>query len=497
MTFSFWGKSMKRRRLWRGLTLLAALVATAGVLLYGVLTSDEATAVLTIKVVDEEGTPVEGAQVKAWALGSDRGHALWNEEKHGPPPVAQTDAAGKARIRYPFFHGERVPVYTVSVTVKHPQFCRRSEHISLGAPWGPLPKIVLQRGVRLKIRPKNRDGKAIASRCFLLFGSQDYQDPLSHQQSDGWIVTEAIPAEHRTLYVVHVPKTGAPLFGGPYRWDPKDSSTHQAEITLQPGPKVVGRLDDNVPRPVQNGFVVYSATMPKSDEPAWESWQGRVSISADGSFEIPSLPPGGDVQLLAMCDGFVSEKPTIAEITQIQKAYPGGSNPRHYDAIPTLVTLTESVNNVVLKMRPTYRLKVTVVDPDGKPVEAATACICPNQLFYGIGSTILGSCYSTTKVLFSRQYVRIGSDHYRADTDANGVAVFNDVPRCVQRISIFDPRWELPISKFDNSRSETVDVNGDTQRTVTVQSKGTQTQTGRLPIMRWWSAQLRRIPKWP
>ena len=76
-------------------------------------------------------------------------------------------------------------------------------------------------------------------------------------------------------------------------------------IRMTPGTRLIGTLSDNVPRPVKNGYVV-TTTVPKPAGNSWDkedpslSWMQWEQIAGDGSFELSSIPQGGEIQVIAL-----------------------------------------------------------------------------------------------------------------------------------------------------------------------------------------------------
>ena len=80
---------------------------------------------LIVVLQDEDGKPVEGAAVMAYAMRMDGGwriHGYWNPEKLGPPKSVISDKDGRAVARYPAKVGSTPHTKTtssVSFSVSH------------------------------------------------------------------------------------------------------------------------------------------------------------------------------------------------------------------------------------------------------------------------------------------------------------------------------------------------------------------------------------------
>src|SRR6185503_17181664 len=130
--------------------------------------------------------------------------------------------------------------------------------------------------------------------------------------------------------------------------------TNEVEVELGPCVKLAGRLDETVPRPVRKGRVIAQVSPPE-----WHAWS---EVRDDGSFEIASLPQG-DLEIVALCDGYVSTNG------------PGQFPHMHY---PQKYSLDTNDLSVTVGMMPTAALEVTVTDDQGKPLKDAVVAAWPN-----------------------------------------------------------------------------------------------------------------------
>ena len=87
------------------------------------------------------------------------------------------------------------------------------------------------------------------------------------------------------------------------------SDTIALDLRLKPGTRVVGRLADDVPRPVKNGRVVARIIHGADSWSNW-NWYAKAEIDTDGTFTFDPLPPDENLQMIAICDGWVSCLPT-------------------------------------------------------------------------------------------------------------------------------------------------------------------------------------------
>ena len=122
------------------------------------------------------------------------------------------------------------------------------------------------------------------------------------------------------LRVAEFPEKGPLLFS-----DLVDLKKHvedpiTLDLALKPGVRVKGRLNAQVPRPIKNGRVVAGIQTGHNDYGNKWMWHAMATIAADGTFLFESLPPDENLQLIALCDGWVSTSPTRAEVMKYAEA---------------------------------------------------------------------------------------------------------------------------------------------------------------------------------
>jgi hypothetical protein len=196
-----------------------------------------------------------------------------------------------------------------------------------------------------------------------------------------------------------------------------------------------GELDETAPRPIINGRVVVhvwpQGHKPKNNPPAWHTW---TAIDKDGRFEIGSLPEG-DLEIVAMCDGFVSTNgPGTA----------GFRNPQKH-------ALGSNGLEIIVGMEPTARLEVHVTDDKGKPLKDADVTTWPNVRWGNWSATILVSdLYKTADWLNLAHPAPPSFWHqpvadFHGNTDSAGLAVLRNLPANVTQFCVSHPRFALPV----------------------------------------------------
>jgi hypothetical protein len=258
---------------------------------------------------------------------------------------------------------------------------------------------------------------------------------------------------------------------------------------------------------------------------AW-CWTAAAEIDPDGTFVLESLPDGEHLELVALCDGWISQSHTSDEI----KAYAqetGFSAPKYDESLsanrhsvfPRLCRLDAAVVEMTVPMAQTSAAQVTVVDEAGRPIPNAWVGFSPNQLWFRGGGNHVGDGIDMLSLLRGElasgkrhtaaipfvptdddmpgkrqrdRLVRTGDGEwkvekvlrYSATTDAKGVAVIPNLPSGSKaqatgqressfRFAVHHDEFVLaaPSIKRPNGNLSVVDVVPGQMATVTVRMK--------------------------
>ena len=272
----------------------------------------------------------------------------------------------------------------------------------------------------------------------------------------------------RWARIVYVPDDGPAWFSELIDLRKQTGPTISLDVTLKPGARIEGRLSDDVSRPVDNGWVV--AAIANGTELQDGFWSAAAQIDPNGTFVLESLPEGGDLELVAICDGWISQSHTSDEIKAYAKQT-GFSAPKYdewlswsvYSVFPRLYRLDAAVVEASVPVVQTSDVAVTVVDETGKPIPNARVGFSPNQCWFRGGSNHLGDGIDfltlmraelasgkrrTTAIAWVPTHDDIAAKHgrsqttrtenggwrienvlrYSATTDAQGVAVIPNLP---------------------------------------------------------------------
>ncbi len=409
-----------------------------------------------LKVVlrDSEGMPIVGALLYPYAMRvkEEQGHGYWNDEKVGPPTTVTSDEQGQAIVRYPAKIDVGAEIYTtilVTFLVKHTEFVQKVVHFDLGP---PQADVTLDAGCEVQISAADEQGNPISPFAILMSGPYATDQWASDGQNGRR--SRAVKDGKWQTILVSIPDDGPTLFSSvlPLPVRPKQAVKIR-NARLSPGARVKGTLSSDVPRPVSNGRIIATA-LPKPAGSTYDekdpsiAWHECTGIDENGNFELPSLPRGGEVQIIAICDGWLS-KTTMEEARgtfTMGQLFPLDS----LDVRPTI------------EMERTGTLEVTVKKPDGSPLEGAEVATWPNQLYYKGGSTILGQEHESRLSVLSqtnppappKPSPRLSpTSNFSQKTDRNGKAILKGVPvGRNESLALMHPQYTLRTNEENRSR---------------------------------------------
>jgi len=382
----------------------------------------------------------------------------WRSDANGVPnPPVTTDKAGYGRVPYPTYVFERIETGTLCLSVNHPDYVpARPERVvatapPAGAPWRvrlddlwsriqhktliarPDP-IVLSNGASLKISVQPDAAISTNAHLFALVSGNTSADAnLWIHPEPGVIATRRLAAGHHTLRAVELDSDGSAWFSDVSEFTAVTGQTNELVVTVKRGITVRGQLDDTVPRPVKNGRVVAHVSPPgikfQDDPPQWHAW---ATVQDDGNFAIGPLPEG-ELEILALCDGFVSTNG------------PGQYHMRY----PQKHLLGTNDLAITIGMEPTARLEVTVTDDHGQPLKDAQVVTWPNARYGEWSAVILmGDCYNTSEFLLAKTGAKFSWGQpvldFQGVSDSAGLAVLPNLPADVKTLAVEHPRFVLP-----------------------------------------------------
>jgi len=440
-----------------------------------------------VLVVDGLGQPVQGAVVmpSGFRTRAEPGsHWGWAKQRFGPVPKIKTGPEGIAEIEVPQFVTEKQTIGKVTWLVDNPDHVvYRADHDINDAP----AKIKLKAGYRIATtaidaatnEPIKEHLYAVQSGYKMSLGAE------WRQSKSGVLLSRVFDEAQVTLRLVALTPGHPARFSDLITLDRADDGgrVFLRNVPLKPGTRVEGKLDPAVPRPVTGGNVVAfisAGDKAHGNAPSelWR-WNDETKIQPDGTYVFESLPSGDVVQLIAICDGWISKNPTRAELDAVlpwkENVNLGLSTSF---TLPQVFALDAAEIEPILGMYAAATCQIKVVDPDDKPLPDAEVTMWPNHLLLRGGSTLLGFGYRSADLLRltekgeemdwrSMMQKKVG---FRAKTNADGVAVITNLPgRSHIGLNVTHQDFDQPA--MQGRRSQNVDLKPGQSTTVTIHMK--------------------------
>ena len=338
-----------------------------------------------VTVVDEKNRPVAGATVRFQFENPTENRAFVLD-------AVTTDDLGEARVEIPE-SSERV---FISVTADGFGESRSNESAS------GKSTITLKRGRVVRVRAVDADGRVLKDAVPLLADSRVWGREFK-LQADGVYQSPPVALTRKLLRVACAQEQGPMLFS-----ELIDVSTAKPgrdgvyELTLRPGVRLEGRLDDSVPRPIGEGYVelaIVEGEQGKLSVDGW-NWSDFTPVRADGSFTFESLPGGGHAQLHVLVDGYISKNPRLEELLEYVRKHELANESQigdvskyveHRAMWPRFVPLDQPQATVAVPCEPTAACDFRLLDPSGKPVADVAVRFNPNGVFLYGGLFIPGT----------------------------------------------------------------------------------------------------------
>ena len=394
------------------------------------------------RILSHDRKPLEGAVVTAWGAacldegGFGFGEAAWAKATSNADGFATLVATKEmdAVLTATLGHTGNKGIRNVAMRVEHPGHPIRSDYFPLGGE----QTIVLPEPITITVRAR-REGETARATALYPMLSRSYDTDFS--EADGVLTVRRVDLEEKSdsngswLRVVQVVEGEPAWFSDEIELRRRAGNAIELNLVLKKGVRVEGRLGELVPQGVRRGRVIAGIT-----GKGRLLWSAATQIVPDGSFTFDSIPPDSNLQLIALCDGWISRSPTEDEIKHYSElnGFPVGpqGGPSAGMVMPQLARLARPMTNVTVPMQRTASCEVTVVDEQGKPLPDATVQFWPNQVFYDHGSMALGSVRDHSTWI--RAQLSAGgnrdsspprdSEEFTATTNADGLAVVSGLP---------------------------------------------------------------------
>ena len=433
---------------------------------------------LPILIVDSHGQPIPEVKIIPWALGSGQGHGTWGpfegkpDESGMEPETVETDENGLAIVRYPFFRSalEKTRTLIVSVSFEHPDFSHDdTEHINVPLTTDGPYRVVMNAAASIEIRPL-MEGQPVALDDLNAIWSdrRSWQAGSRPKKlSSGKLRIDGLFPGTNSFLVVRMVEDKVTHFSEIEFLDLEEGSVSERDVSLKPAVRVIGKLSENVPRPVSNGRVV-ARSLSDSSKTNGTMWIDWAPVAEDGSFVFEAWPDGIDIQLIALCDGFIA---TSGRATSKELEFPkdGYHRPHAFDI---------GKSEIVVPMMPLVPVKVTVTDENDAPVSGLDVATSPNVGWWNYGSQIYAiHLVQGRNLVREREYQKVIESPFpslfRGLTDSRGQVTFQ-LPPDMHYLEVLSEEYELPIELGQRARAPIVEEGKPLDIAIRVQPIGTE-----------------------
>ncbi len=345
---------------------------------------------VTVLVVDPDGAPVEGAAVEPTAVISKNdpnASMSWIDDQPNLVKGLVTNQQGEVTLTWPVKLGETFEPAAIFLSIKHPAFVIYSKrHMTNEKRFNA----VLQRGFQAAVTAVDAvSGQAIPKHE--LFASTNSSLPRDWTiKKNGTLVSPVFDEEENSFRLIQIANGQAIRFSDMIHVDLTEQNKFLfRDVKMHASISIRGKLDEKVPRPIKDGWVVAAAVSIREEDrftyhTAW-NWIVYGRIAEDGTFELNGLPPNTQLQMIAKCEGWVNEPLTNGEF---KTHFPSQEGNRRY-AAPQLVPVGQALTDFEFSMQPTSRCLIKVVDEQDKPIAGATVSAHSNFVFFH-GSSATG-----------------------------------------------------------------------------------------------------------
>ncbi|MSR58162.1 MAG: hypothetical protein EXS05_10855 [Planctomycetaceae bacterium] len=396
------------------------------------------------------GEPVSGAKVTPWAVLYEGGGFGLDEKQF---TEIFSDADGTVRVVFPDDDALAQPgadsrsrllrdalrhgLKEIAMRVDHPDHPQWSNYLPVEG--GPIQ--LVDSGTIIVRARQGTDDKLIRGIYPVIGPSLWSANDCS--EADGVLTIGQVDLTSaqasRWLRILHVPEKGSVPFSDLIDLTQQANSPIALNLTLKPGVRFVGRLSGDIPRPVRQGRVVARIVTGRDAWTNWH-WSATADVADDGKFVLDSLPPDEHLQLIALCDGWVSTSPTKEE-DDAYASENGFTIPDFHSVAghvrPRLFRINDRPVVRSVPLERTSSCEVTVVDLQGNPVPDAKVDFSPNQFCFNGGGQILGNGFDMLSAIRddiaaggrrSRPPAWSSENRYSAKTGAQGTALISGLP---------------------------------------------------------------------
>jgi len=325
--------------------------------------------------------------------------------------------------------------------------------------------------VPIEIRP-TIDGKATDTSDLYAYWSDARSWRSAHlmERTESSLRIPPVKPGNHSVLVAKMKGERVTHFSRIVRFEVPHDETLVLDVPLREVHPIEGVLSKNVPRPIVDGRVVVHTVPPGGDNDASVGWSTWVPIRADGTFTVESWPTDEEIQLIALCNGFIAGS---------------GDDPPSYEGPETDFYLRPQVfdplesSSITVEMEPLVPIAVETIDQESQPVAGVTVEAWPNVGWWNVGSQI----YCESPLIKGERFLKYRSTEsasdgslpqpFRAVSGRNGIASLQ-LPAGKRTMGIVSDVYELPVYLGRRYARTELTAGEPKKITMHLQDKGTE-----------------------
>ena len=405
-----------------------------------------------VVIQDQDGRPIEGATLSPTGFRVKGIHGAdaysWRANNSGPAEKAVTDKEGRGWLKYPVvgLPEEKELTGALIFKVSRPGFAPTFiQSYSVDSPEQPIQ---LARGAQMEVSAWfGADHQPVTDLIPVIKPG----DALTNQ--NGILIFDQLSASGHLLQLMGRLPSGEIVYSEATPFTAAAGKRGKLALEMKPGIRLEGRIDDKVPRPVQNGRVMISVRAPQypvsnviEDYYAADDiyggysarifWHSYRPINADGTFIFESVPPG-EADVVVLGDGFTSK--TIGRLHNRINGTLTTNGP--IMVIPQAFPLTAPATQIEVKTESTATLEFTATTKSGAPIEGVWVGMYPGAFrMWGPDGWKKDSSEEPY-----RQIPHLSDLDFSGKTDSKGRLVLSNLPAETRGLDVDDPNYEAPL----------------------------------------------------
>nr|WP_206026371.1 M56 family metallopeptidase [Roseimicrobium sp. ORNL1] len=417
------------------------------------LQTPEGRARFRITVTDTEGKPLQGVSLRPQAFRVKEDSGTWINLKHALPDLSRepvlTDARGVAEMECSAKTTDGNTLTELQLLVLRDGYLGDYAFFARANVNSPFSL----RKAGTVIAKVTWNGKPVDSDRLYITSTKESSDADKGfiRGADGTYVNRSLREGPLLVQALWKSDEGSLLYSKPVNVIVANDKPVDCTLELEPGQRLKGRLDSQLPRPVKNTRIgVCVVNHVKGNENALISIRDWQEVREDGTFDFTSLPPG-EVRAVVLAEGWMHTY-----------------DPNSWNTVRPLTLTMPVPDEVVIPMAPTASCEVLVLGKDGRPLPGVLVTASPNLTWEGQGNGYLNIDGPRLDEILSAPLNPMPDwdpfknrwRSYDVTTNAEGRALLINLPAGSQRLHVLSKAWKPgeDVNTLAKGRSEELEL---------------------------------------